>query len=39
VTLTAFIDGLPLPADEKRRLAALTPAAYTGLAAQLAKDV
>jgi adenylosuccinate lyase len=38
-TLAAFIDGLPLPADEKRRLAALTPAAYTGLAAQLAKDV
>ena len=24
-TLAAFIDGLPLPADEKRRLAALTP--------------
>jgi adenylosuccinate lyase len=38
-TLAAFIEGLPLPADEKRRLAALTPASYTGLAAQLAKDV
>ncbi len=38
-TLAAFIDGLPLPADEKRRLAALTPARYTGLAAHLARDI
>ena len=38
-TLAAFIDGLPLPADEKRRLAALTPATYTGLAAHLARDI
>lgn len=38
-TLAAFIDGLPLPVDEKRRLAALTPTAYTGLAARLARDI
>ena len=38
-TLAAFIDSLPLPADEKRRLAALTPASYTGLAARLARDI
>ncbi|MFZ5493199.1 MAG: adenylosuccinate lyase [Pseudomonadota bacterium] len=38
-TLSAFIDGLPLPADEKRRLMALTPASYTGLAARLARDI
>ncbi|WP_448507811.1 adenylosuccinate lyase [Immundisolibacter sp.] len=39
VTLAAFIDGLPVPADEKIRLAALTPATYTGLAARLARDI
>jgi adenylosuccinate lyase len=38
-TLSAFIDSLPLPADEKRRLAELTPASYTGLAARLARDI
>ena len=36
-TMTTFIDGLALPADEKARLRALTPAAYTGLAAALAR--
>jgi adenylosuccinate lyase len=39
VTLAAFIDGLPVPADEKIRLAALSPATYTGLAARLARDI
>jgi adenylosuccinate lyase len=37
--LAAFVDGLALPADAKARLRALTPATYTGLAAQLAKRV
>jgi adenylosuccinate lyase len=35
--ITAFIEGLKLPADEKARLRALTPAGYTGLAATLAR--
>jgi adenylosuccinate lyase len=35
--ITAFIEGLALPADEKARLRALTPASYTGLASALAK--
>jgi len=30
---------LPIPAAAKKRLLALTPAKYTGLAAQLAKRV
>ena len=34
-----FIEGLALPADAKARLIALTPAAYTGLAEQLAKTI
>src|SRR5579864_82621 len=34
-TLGAFIDSLPLADAEKRRLRALTPEGYTGLAAQL----
>ncbi len=34
-----FIDGLPLPAAEKKRLRELTPAAYLGLAVRLARDV
>jgi adenylosuccinate lyase len=34
-----FIDGLPIPPDEKRRLRELTPATYVGLAAKLARDV
>jgi adenylosuccinate lyase len=35
--ITAFIEGLALPADEKERLRALTPASYTGMAATLAR--
>ncbi len=35
--MAAFIDGLALPADEKARLRALTPAGYTGMAAALAR--
>jgi adenylosuccinate lyase len=37
--LAEFIDTLPLAATEKARLKALTPDAYTGLAAQLARDI
>ena len=37
--LAAFIRGLPLPADAKKRLLALTPASYTGIAAKLAKRI
>jgi adenylosuccinate lyase len=37
--VATFIDGLPLPADAKRRLRELTPATYIGLAARLARDV
>jgi adenylosuccinate lyase len=37
--LTAFIQGLPLPDAEKQRLLALTPATYTGKAAELAKRI
>ncbi len=36
-TLRAFIEGLDLPADVKRRLISLEPATYTGLAASLTK--
>jgi adenylosuccinate lyase len=36
--IASFVDGLPLPEAEKSRLKALTPAAYTGLAARLARD-
>ena len=35
--LAAFIDSLELPTTERDRLKALTPALYTGLAAQLAR--
>jgi len=38
-TLHEFIRGLSIPAAEKERLLALTPAAYTGLAQQLAKRI
>jgi adenylosuccinate lyase len=34
-----FIHGLALPDAEKQRLLALTPAAYTGKAAELARRV
>ncbi len=37
--LAAFIRGLPIAAEAKKRLLALTPAAYTGLAARLAKRI
>jgi adenylosuccinate lyase len=35
--LAAFVRSLAIPAEAKKRLLALTPAAYTGLAADLAK--
>jgi len=38
-SLHAFIDALPIPADAKARLRALTPASYIGKAAELAKRV
>jgi adenylosuccinate lyase len=34
-----FVATLDLPAAEKKRLLALTPATYTGLAAKLARQV
>lgn len=34
--MRAFIEGLDIPGEDKERLLALTPAAYTGLAADLA---
>ncbi len=37
--MAAFVDGLDIPAEAKQRLRELTPAAYTGLAAQLARDI
>ncbi|MBV8404539.1 MAG: adenylosuccinate lyase [Gammaproteobacteria bacterium] len=37
--LATFIEGLPLPQAEKDRLRSLRPEAYTGLAAQLARQV
>jgi len=37
--LATFIRGLPIPAAAKKRLLALTPATYTGLAASLAKRI
>jgi adenylosuccinate lyase len=38
-SMREFIGSLELPADAKQRLLALTPAGYTGLAEQLAKNV
>jgi adenylosuccinate lyase len=38
-SLHAFIDALAIPADAKTRLKALTPAAYVGKAAELARRV
>ncbi len=38
-SLAEFIEALPLPGEEKRRLKALTPAGYTGLAARLARGI
>jgi adenylosuccinate lyase len=37
--LHAFVDGLALPADEKKRLKALTPATYVGRAEALARRI
>jgi adenylosuccinate lyase len=37
--LAALIDSLPLGAEEKRRLKALRPPDYTGLAARLAREI
>jgi adenylosuccinate lyase len=37
--LAAFVRRLPIPSAAKRRLLALTPARYTGLAAELAKRI
>jgi len=36
--LREFVAGLPIPAAERTRLAALSPADYVGLAAELARD-
>ncbi|MGH8191729.1 MAG: adenylosuccinate lyase [Rhodanobacteraceae bacterium] len=38
-SLREFIAALDLPPDAKQRLLALTPDAYTGLAAELARDI
>lgn len=38
-SMAAFIDGLALPPGEADRLKAMSPARYTGLAAELAKKV
>jgi len=37
--LAAFLRALPIPPEAKKRLLALTPAKYTGLAADLAKRI
>ena len=38
-TLHAFIDGLAIPDSEKARLKAMSPATYTGMAAELARQI
>ncbi|MCA1925674.1 MAG: adenylosuccinate lyase [Thiobacillus sp.] len=38
-SLHDFIDGLTIPDAEKTRLKAMTPASYTGLAAELARQI
>jgi adenylosuccinate lyase len=38
-TLHGFIDGLAIPDSEKSRLKAMTPASYTGMAAELARQI
>jgi adenylosuccinate lyase len=38
-TLHAFIDGLAIPGAEKTRLKTMTPASYTGVAAELARQI
>jgi adenylosuccinate lyase len=37
--IAQFLSTLPIPETEKRRLAAMTPASYTGLARKLARDI
>jgi len=37
--LAAFVKSLPIPPDAKKRLLALTPEKYTGLAEALARKV
>ena len=37
--MLGFVDKLALPAEDKARLLAMTPARYTGLAATLARGV
>lgn len=37
--LARFVRSLPIPAEARKRLLALTPAGYTGLAAQLARRI
>jgi adenylosuccinate lyase len=37
--VAAFVDGLPIPEAERRRLRTMTPAAYLGVAVQLARSV
>ncbi|MBS1147760.1 MAG: adenylosuccinate lyase, partial [Proteobacteria bacterium] len=38
-TLHVFIDALAIPDSEKSRLKAMTPASYTGMAAELARQI
>jgi adenylosuccinate lyase len=38
-TLHAFIDNLAIPDNEKARLKTLSPASYTGKAAELARRI
>ncbi len=38
-SMRAFIEGLDLPADAKQRLLEMTPASYTGLAADFARRI
>ncbi|HRO27256.1 MAG TPA: adenylosuccinate lyase [Luteimonas sp.] len=38
-SMQRFIESLELPADEKRRLLAMTPASYTGVAEALARGI
>ena len=37
--LAKFVEGLALPDDAKRRLLALTPGSYVGLARKLAEEI
>jgi adenylosuccinate lyase len=38
-SIARFVDGLPIPPVEKERLRQLTPGAYVGLAARLAREI